>query len=857
MAKAPEHDVFLQHLAAKHGTGISARADGTGNHMLAQSVIDSYAAKGQVVPASMQKRLQEMNQITQSEVLLSKASPGARVARMSAGYDPVGTQRRLAQMEMEVLTESADARTYAERLSNEQSAANVESLELANRLSRDTMDARIEGTRASLELETAVARGQKAPLDLAQSTMTILKAPGVQGKSTNDLMEIWAGNDPTMMQATFGTTDRVGIHASIRQLQLMDSEANAGRIEGMTKAANMQAIMLAADPAVTDDQLLAMASGQVPAEINGTKLSLLAIKGALTERTTAVTAQTAYTEAQTAGIVQAEELQDLGLKGLRMDQMSGTVAAMVGATPEAVLDALQNGRHMELADALYSVPAIAQNGGQLQIMGPSGQPMTVTVQAFVDSMATRYDERVMETATSLSNTVAFDVHMRELAETDKTVALTQSVMGQPMPAAASRHLQLLRDEARANITAAMRAPDQKTKDALLAQAMEAESMSRNFVANTAQSMGAPEYVVADLQQGRFSSETSLHAAQVDMLGYGAAGLTVSLFGNQMQTLMDTAKITPVQFQAWTMADPNAKIEKGAIHPASLEALGITKQDVVGMVEGAAYQVISNDVMEFVSKDPAFATIDPAFKAQLLPLLDGSLAAELNLAPAESLQRVMQILKIADEAQWTKTEAEAANGGPANRYQRGTLQKRVGDHLNQSKPLGTKLAGASSRADLALLSTYYAAKTGLTSAVGGNAPSFEDLPAMVESKLMKDLSAQTLGQNSTDLVALRAQASADVDRFTSQAGGTPLIQIPSQLTERDPQRRAVIESAIYQGYARRLAQPETFNSRLQNWLNPGVPGSPGGGYALISDEDLRSEITAMGLNPEDYIIAGGQ
>ena len=859
MAKAPQKDVFLQHVAAKYGTGISGKADASGNHMLAQQVIDSYAAQGKVVPAAMQKRLQTMNEITQNEVLLAKASPDARIARMSGGYDPVGTQRQLAQLEMEVLNESADARTYTERLANEAAAAQVQSMELANKLSNETIDARIQSERATLELQTATAKGQKAPLDLAQSAMTILKSPGVQGKSTNDLMEIWASNDPTIMQATFGTTDRVAIHASLRQLQIMDSDANQGRLDGMTKSATMQATMLASDPAVTDEMLMGMASGQVPAEINGTKLSLLAVKQAITERTSTVAAQTAYSAARAGGIAQAEELQVLGLKGLRLDQMSGAAAAALGgsASPEAIIDALQNGRHMEVADALYSIPAVAQNGGQIQIIGPDGQPMNVTVQAFVEAMAEKYDSRAMETATSLSNSVMFDTYMRDMNETDKTISLAQSVLGMPLPAASSRMLQTLRDEARANITAAMRAPDQKTKDALIGKAMEAEATSREFVANEAQKMGAPAFVVEDLRQGRFSSEQSLHHAQVEMLGFGAAGVSNSIFGNQLQEVMDGARISPVVFQNWVNADPNATVAAGEIHPASLEALGIEKKDIVRIVEGTAFQVIGDNVLDFISKDPAFVNLDQEFKAQLAPILDGTLAKELNLGPAEAMQRAMAVLKVADEAAWTKAETLAAQGGPANTIQRGTFIKRVSDYLNQTKPVQTRLSGANSRGDLALLASYYAAKTGLTSAVGGNAPSFEDLPVAVEERLMKDLSAKILGEASTNMVALRAQASADIDRFTSQAGGVPVAQIPGQLTERDPQRRAVLESAVYQAYARRLLAPEKFNSALQNWWSPGQPGWPGGGYALVSDEQIRTEISAMGLNPDDFILAGGQ
>ena len=857
MAKAPQKDVFLQHVAAKYGTGISGKADASGNHMLAQQVIDSYAAQGKVVPAAMQKRLQTMNEITQNEVLLAKASPDARIARMSGGYDPVGTQRQLTQLEMEVLNESADARTYADRLANETAAAQVQSMELANKLSNETIDARIESERATLELQTATAKGQKAPLDLAQSAMTILKAPGVQGKSTNDLMEIWASNDPTIMQATFGTTDRVAIHASLRQLQIMDVDANQGRLDGMTKAATMQATMLASDPAITDDMLMGMASGQVPAEINGTKLSILAIKQAITERTASVNAQADYVTARTNGITGVEELQALGLKGLRLDQMSGAASAALGAPPEAIIEALQNGRHMEVADALYSIPAVAQNGGQIQIMGPDGQPMNVTVQAFVEAMAEKYDSRAMETATSLSNSVMFDTYMRDMNETDKTISLAQSVLGMPLPAASSRMLQTLRDEARANITAAMRAPDQKTKDALIGKAMEAEATSREFVANEAQKMGAPAFVVEDLRQGRFSSEQSLHQAQVEMLGFGAAGVSHSIFGNQLQEVMDGARISPVVFQNWVNADPNATVAAGEIHPASLEALGIKKKDIVRIVEGTAFQVIGNNVLDFISKDPAFVNLDQEFKAQLAPILDGTLAKELDLSPAKAMQRAMAVLKVADEAAWTKAEILAAQGGPANTMQRGTFIKRVSDYLNQTKPVQTRLSGADSRGDLALLASYYAAKTGLTSAVGGNAPSFEDLPVAVEERLMKDLSAKILGEASTNMVALRAQASADIDRFTSQAGGVPMSKIPGHLTERDPQRRAVLESAVYQAYARRLLAPEKFNSALQNWWTPGQPGSPGGGYSLVSDDQIRAEISAMGLNPDDFILAGGQ
>ena len=870
MAKAPEKDVFLQHLAAKYGTGISAKADASGNHVLAQTVIDSYAKQGKVVPAAMQKRLQTMNEITQNEVLLAKASPDARIARMSGGYNPVGTQRQLAQLEMEVLNESADARTYTERLANETSAAQVQSLELANKLSSETIDARIQSERATLELQAAKAKGDKAPFDLAQSAMTILKAPGVQGKSTNDLMEIWAGNDPTLLKATFGTTDRVAIHASIRQLQVMDVDANQGRLDGMAKAATMQATMLASDPAITDDMLMGMASGQVPAEINGTKLSILAIKQAITERTASVNAQADYVTARTNGITGAEELQALGLKGLRLDQMSGAASAALGAPPEAIIEALQNGRHIEVADALYAIPAIAQNGGQLQIMGRDGKPMNVSVQAFVTAMAEKYDSAIMENSTSLSTSVMFDTYMRDMNETDKTIALAQAVLGVPLPAASSRMLQTLRDEARANITSAMRAPDQKTKDALIEKAMAAEATSREFVANEAQKMGAPSFVVEDLRQGRFSSEQSLHHAQVEMLGFGGAGVSISIFGNQLQEVMDSTNtgnaftkyftrdgISPEIFKAWANADPNATVAAGEIHPASLEALGIKKSDIVKIVEGTAYQVIGDSVLDLISKDPAFVNLDQEFKAQLAPVLDGTLAQELNIGPAEAMTRAMAVLRVADEAAWVKAETLAAQGGPANTTQRGTFTKRVTDYLNQTKPVQTRLAGASGRGDLALLSSYYAAKTGLTSAVGGNAPSFEDLPVVVEERLMKDLSAKIIGESSTTLVAMRAQASADIDRFTSQAGGVPIAQIPGQLTERDPQRRAVLETAVYQAYARRLLEPEKFNSMVQNWWKPGQPDSPGGGYALASDDQIRAEISAMGLNPDDFILAGGK
>lgn len=368
-------------------------------------------------------------------------------------------------------------------------------------------------------------------------------------------------------------------------------------------------------------------------------------------------------------------------------------------------------------------------------------------------------------------------------------------------------------------------------------------------------MGAPSYVVEDVKMGRFSSEKSLHAAQVDLFGFGGAGTENSIFGLQIQELLASKQITPVEFEAFVKADPTAPTPEGEINPASVEALGITKQDIVQIVEGTAWQETAAATGDFIAKDPGMAQLDPAFRAQLQPLLDGTLAKELELTPAENMNRMIAVLRVADEAAWSRGELIAAQGGPANAYQRGTMLKRLVDYLNYNKPIETVLQGAGSRADQALLAMYYSAKTGKTADTGPNAIAFADQATVVGQLVQRQMAATITGRSSTEINSLRLRVSGDVDRFTSQARGTPLSQIPGNLTERDPQRRAAIEAAIYNAYVKQIAAPEKYNTVLQNWWRPNEPGAPGDGYSLVSDAAIRRELTAMGLNPDDFILVG--
>lgn len=848
-------DAFLRSLAYKHGTGMAARADAAGNHAMVAGITDAYSTNGQVVPAHLQDAMRELNEITQQETLLAKTTGSARAALAGTGYDPLAVTRRAGELENYLMTNSSEARTAMERALLQTAQQQVRALEIQNQFQSETFDARRDATIAELNLSRGTDEQALDALNLGKELEGLMTHVRNGGHTLEDLYDVWEANDPALATQVFGTGDRLRQHQLLRAVALADDEFASARLNAMTKAANLSATQLASDPSITNDMLMQMAAGEIDLPDGATMLSVAA---AVEERQGTEIARQALVAAEAQGIVQGKEYEQLMLAAMAPVEIADVLSQVLGnqVTAEQIMEALSSGETTIVATAVMEAAKQGGAQGTIQIKTPTGKTATVTVQAMLDNMVTRLENRELQTAMQLQSSQRFNTYMQELKATQETIRSVEGMIGVPLPAAIGREVENAYQSAQVFMRQAARAPTQEERDAAFSEAQLIMENSREMIVDFAKRNGAPEFIQEDIRQGRFSSDTSFKHAVSRLVGFSDAGLRNHPLGRQWGALLDSKNLSPQQLEQWA-ADPNSKISD----------LGITHAEVTQIVHGSAYSVLAREAITAIQSNPAYERLPQSAQEMIMGLAnpDTGIISQRDLPPQEVLRRVSSVIRVADEIAYAEDNARVLAGQQEfATYERGTLQRNIQEVLDDKGVIQSLFApgGKLDRSMGALLVTYMSPITG-NAPTGEQSVAFEDIASSAAEVVQQQLAFTMLGAANTDISSIKSIAFQEAWEYAGPVSSMLTNPLDKAATSQRTRDISDAKNAVLSIYARKLADPSRYKTKLFGYDLPSSGNFPGGAGVpaaglwsqIATSEEISAELRRMGK--EDVVTRLGR
>jgi len=842
-------NTFMASLAERVGTGIQARADESGNHIFSSTLVDSYAQAGQVVPTNLQGAIRELNDITRSETLLSQADPTARSNLRGAGYDAEARRGRVADLEQFLLDNSAEVRNLRVRLENDMMTEQVRDLEMTNVMNARTLDSRVAATISTNETAVVANQQQRTSIERAAAAQEVVTRTINSGFSTDELYAVWTQNDPTKLRSVFGTADRMAAHDALMLMTATMNEGDAMRMTGMANAVTIQAHTLASNADVTTQELMAYAAGTMELP-PGT--SMLAIGEALAARSAIEQNRVMI---QTMG-VQTEQnavaLAELATGAMSPMEKISQIALALGMDMGTVQDALYNDPEAGaiLAKRLGQTP-------QMQITTANGTIVTIAPQTLLESITADVKNQQAAALTAIATNVQMRRFMEENNETSRIVETTMA-MAVGLPSETRVAMTTMMQQSNDLFVAAAREQDPVRQAALVATAQQAAQQARTLAADALRRSGAPEYLIQDLAQGRFSSAESVKAAQVSAAGFGSASFRGHPFGAGFAALMEEKGIRPVDFETWAR-DPAASLTELSRNRLFGESR-ITDDDIVSIVTAPAGYVMGNIMLDAMMTS-VWADSMPADAIAILePLTNGEVG---SMSPLDYQQRVVHAATLMERMILGNQDLAARRGetpsGP--QYQQGAILRIMQDALNNNEQLTNFLSGSPngvpSREMAGLLTEFNRIVLGVPTH-GEGAINFEDIiPATVQA-LQTTFTQNLAGQSLVDMGRVSGQVRARATRYGLSGGGTNVAGMPGtagqtgnagdtavrseDLGPQQREARSAVEMAILRVMTRYAVDPNRYGANtVMGRVTTSLVGTP-------SAQEIEAELQLMGMDP---------
>lgn len=814
------NDMFLRHIATKYGTGLASRADTAGNHTVAASLTDAFAQNGQSVPQTLVPAVQELNEITQREVALSKTTPDARAALAGTGYDPLASQKRAGELEQFLLTNSAEARNASSAADLRSKQAQAVALENSNAMVSATFDAQVDQNLSAMALQTETNNANLSAINEGKGVRQAEMFAAQTGKSLDDLYEIFSTNNPAALMDAFGTGDRYIAHQTLRHMQIGTNDEMVNRIQGMTDAVSLNQIQLAGDPTVTTQQLQDMLSGKLARPENMTNL---AISGALASRTAQIQAQTELRMATAADIVNEKEVAGLAIQASSDAGLADALGMLLDNTEgNVLLEMLGNGRTTEVATAINQ----ATNGGRDPVMLDvgSGQQIPVAAQDVIATLMGRQEDREIQISTTFMNSQRFNRYSAEVAENERVFRQTQSMLGVPVPTAIRGPMEAGFAAATALYQQAARASTPEERVLLEQEAMLAMENSREMLIDYGRSKGAAEVVLEDIRQGRFTSDETYRAGLLE-LASGGSNMSNTYLGQAFGDLLRDQNITTISVREWEAS--------GSVDLTDLDR-NLTPAKIAGVVDGIGYQVLASAAVSALQGDPAFERLPDQAKAVLDKATDPR--EQDGVTPGLKLSRLLSAMQMADQMA-VAADMAAFKAGEIEQpsYVRGSLPQSLVNTLQQQNVFADFLTpgGRLDRGTAALLTVYNGSKVGGQSS-GENAIAFDDLASTAAGHINSAIRQQLVGVGMSDVSAQMAVVRADRRRLVGRIGIDPPRDVGNRGVPNDEafaesqaayeQDLANIDAAIMTVYMEKLMDPSRDRSSFLGVNLPSFGGS---------------------------------
>jgi len=835
-------NTFMRGLAERYGTGIAARADAAGNHVFSSEIANSYAQAGQVVPANLQGALRELNDITQSESLLANASPTARMNLRGAGYDATGRRARVAELEQFLMNSSADVRNLSQRLENDYNAQRVRDLEMTNNMNEATFQSRLDATLSANSAAIAQNRQAATSIERAAETDKIIEATMNSGLSIDQLYEIWNGNDPSLLRQTFGTANRAAAHDALATMTTALNQQDAQMITRMGNTVTMPAHQLASNGDISTADLMKYANGELELPQG---VSMLAIGEAMQRRQEIEAARVQFGAIDLAAETNAAQLAQMATATMSPLQKLQEIATALGADMATMQEQVYNdpGAISEISDALAKLPNIT-------VTTANGTTVSMAPMALLQSFITDMQNQQAAATVALSTNVNMRRFMHEQRDTQRIIETTMS-MAVGLPSETRIGMQAMMGQSVDLFAAAAREQDPARQAALIETAQQAAQQARNLAADALRATGAPEYVVEDITQGRFSSGESVKAALVSAVGFSDASFRGHPFGAALSALLKERGIRPADFDRWAQ-DPNASLTDLNRDRLIGTSGQVTDGHIISIVQDSAGYVAGNVMLDALLNSSLAQFLPDDAQELLSPLVDGSMQG----VSATDYQRRIVSAGVMLERMILREQEQAARNGdenPGPAYQRGAIFRVMQDALNNSDELAKFIAGSPngvpSREMAGFLTEFNRSVLGVPTH-GEGAVAFEDIvPTTVralQTTFAQNLAGVNLQQQGTTQLQISSRAYAFGEPgAVSQTAAAILRQGgPARQTAGQRQAQASVEMAIMRLMMRDLSNPD--RRRPENFLSGLVYDL---GAKGLTRADIENELRSMGLDPD--------
>jgi hypothetical protein len=714
---------LMRQLVNRFGTGLDAKADASGNHSLAQGLVDVYAQNGQKLPSDVVSMTQELNTLTQREVLLARTSPSARAALSGAGYDAVAVRSRAAELESKLYTSSADARNVGAKLDLQEKQVKLRKLEADTAFSEATLGGSIAATNAQNANSAASTQQSTDELAAAKGVRDGMGAFYQSGLDVSEAHEVFAANDPAMMQKTFGTTDRMAISRILQGVQVNESAYTTAMVTGMTDAARLSAYEISMDPQFDNASLQGMMNGSIPIPPGQTMLSLSL---AMEDRTQAEVGQANFINAQAAGIKDQAELDSLVVGQLQIGDLANIVGMHIGtgtgmdaaAVSKQVADMVATGNVNDLAEALLNS---TENGTQtVKFKQRDGSMAELPAMTIIEALTSRVDDQQTIAANRIIQNQQLASYAAQSQEVTRYVNTLVAQTGVPIPQDLQYQTQAQMSVAATMFQKAAVAKTDGERKQYYDAAVTAQQSAKTTMTDYMKASGAPDFMIEDVKQGRFMSESSHAQATLSAIIGGGAVYGNSALGNHMEAFFKGRQFTREQIISASNKGPAFQYED----------LGLTQGEVVGAVSNFFITRAVETVSQALLTDPRMSTLPPAAQAQLAKI------AHMDDVPMDKkLETISSLLTLADQAAVDKDNADVLAGRKETpTYKSGTIYQVYSQALSDPKWAQAAVTGSNDGTgavtrEVGALLTEFVQGTTKQPRYGAMAVAFTDLPAV--------------------------------------------------------------------------------------------------------------------------------
>lgn len=845
--------IFNRYITAKVGSGLAMRADDTGQHQLSKQVIDGYATAGQAVPADIAASLQELNSITQQEVMLSQAGAGARAALAAGSYDPIATRNRAAELERSIINGSALARNAGAAAELSIKTQQVRALELQNNMTAQTFNETRAANLAQLSLQAAQDRDALQVLEDGKYARAARDHVYKTDATLEDLYKIYQTNDPVLMQQTFGTTDRRIADNVLRTMQIERSADTQARLTGMKDAAKLQAVQLNADGQYTAADIAAMATGAVELPEG---ISMMAVEEAMREQTTVVEARNALTQAQTQGITDQKQLEQLVVSGMTQGEMMQTMVGVLQAsgmqlTEVDLLEFATSGDISQVAQALLE----ATGGGAqpIAIQTDTGSVVQISAQSLIETLAQRQEEADIVMEDRVYSQALSSGYAREVEEQTRIIRGVEGLLGAPLTGVAKLQVEGLMAGAQAAYKKAARATPEG-RALLENEGMRLMSEAREAMVAAAVKSGIPENQLEDIRQGRFTSDETFAGGLLNLLDPSPNDPPVT---KAISEYLKSVGATRAQIEAFAK-DP--KLENLESIGGNWMGGGANLKGIQNAIQGQIINQLTFTAIKSLDTDMFKELPDPVRQilAEATDMRNPTIA---EMAPAQIYGNFMQALTIADRMMQQNVPD----------YKAGTLKATVQEHVNNTNFVQEMFApGGKITRSSAVAATLFMNSFGAVDTSGPNSLAFDQLPTAAARASVDWLNATERGRQYQDLGALESYIQIDTTGLLQRAGMTTGGGLAGQFSGDADQSqvkaaRAAIGQAIQAVYMQKIVQPSkdattiagvTLPSFGANFLGTGRPIAQMSGGYTASDQDIIDTLHKFGHSQLADQIAGG-